>query len=79
MSPKQARFVAENAVDGNAAAAARRAGYSARSARVNGPHLLTNAAALEAPQPSHQPAHGLVRQGSDLPLSSVRRPSHSVP
>jgi len=41
MTPRQRRFVSEFAVDGNAAAAVRRAGYSARSARVNGPRLLT--------------------------------------
>ncbi|MCL4687195.1 MAG: terminase small subunit [Burkholderiales bacterium] len=54
MTPKQARFVAEYAVDGSAAAAARRAGYSPRSARVNGPRLLTNAAVREALAVSQQ-------------------------
>ncbi|MBX3674322.1 MAG: terminase small subunit [Burkholderiales bacterium] len=52
MNPKQARFVQEFLVDSNAAAAARRAGYSPRSARVNGPRLLTNAAIREALQAS---------------------------
>jgi len=54
MTPKQRRFVAEYAVDGNAASAARRAGYSPRSARVNGPRLLTNAAVREALQASQR-------------------------
>ena len=54
VTPKQARFIAEYAVDGSAAAAARRAGYSPRSARVNGPRLLTNAAVREALQASQQ-------------------------
>ena len=54
MNPRQARFIAEYAMDSNAAAAARRAGYSARSARVNGPRLLTNAAVREALQVSQR-------------------------
>jgi hypothetical protein len=54
MSPRQARFIAEYAVDGNAAAAARRAGYSPRSSRVNGPRLLSNAAVREALHVSQQ-------------------------
>jgi len=52
MNDRRARFIAEYAVDGNAAAAARRAGYSARSARVNGPRMLRNAAVREALQAS---------------------------
>ena len=48
MNPKQARFVQEFLVDSNAAGAARRAGYSPRSARVNGPRMLSNAAVREA-------------------------------
>lgn len=57
MSPRQARFVAEYAVDGNAAAAARRAGYSPVSARANGPRLLKNAAIREALAVSQRPVH----------------------
>ena len=39
--PKRQRFVEEYVVDGNATAAARRAGYSARTAKQQGSRLLT--------------------------------------
>ncbi len=43
LTPKQARFVEEYLVDLNATAAAVRAGYSPKSAHVEGSRLLTNA------------------------------------
>ncbi len=43
LTPKQERFVEEYLVDLNATAAAVRAGYSAKSAHVEGSRLLTNA------------------------------------
>ena len=43
LTPKQARFVEEYAQDHNGAAAAVRAGYAARSARVTASRLLTKA------------------------------------
>jgi phage terminase small subunit len=43
VTPKQEAFVREYLVDLNASAAARRAGYSAKHADVNGPRLLGNA------------------------------------
>lgn len=43
LTPKRARFVAEYLVDLNATQAAIRAGYSPRSAKVEGCRLLTNA------------------------------------
>jgi len=43
MTDKQRRFVEEYLVDLNATQAAIRAGYSARSARVDGPRMLSNA------------------------------------
>ena len=43
MNARQQRFVEEYLVDANARQAAIRAGYSARSAEVNGPRLLRNA------------------------------------
>ena len=43
LTPKQARFVEEYLVDLNAKQAAIRAGYSAKSAHVEGSRLLTNA------------------------------------
>lgn len=47
LTPKQARFVLEYLKDLNATQAAIRAGYSARSAEVNGPRLLGNARVAE--------------------------------
>lgn len=41
LTPKQQRFVEEYLVDLNASAAARRAGYSAKTAEWQGPQLLT--------------------------------------
>lgn len=43
LTPKQARFVDEYMVDLNASAAARRAGYSVRTAEWQGPQLLGKA------------------------------------
>jgi len=41
LTDKQERFCQEYIIDGNAAAAARRAGYSEKSARITGHRLLT--------------------------------------
>ncbi len=48
LTPKQQAFVDEYLVDLNASAAARRAGYSERTARQQGDRLLTNAAVQAA-------------------------------
>lgn len=48
LTPKQARFVEEYLVDLNATQAARRAGYSARTAEQQGPRLLGNAGVAAA-------------------------------
>ena len=51
MNNKQQRFVSEYMIDLNATAAAKRAGYSAKTAHVQGPRLLDNvsiAAAIQA-------------------------------
>ena len=48
MTPKQRRFVEEYLVDLNATQAAKRAGYSPRSARTRGSRLLRNAAVAAA-------------------------------
>ncbi len=53
MTPRQRRFVEEYLVDLNATQAAKRAGYSAKSARTRGSKLLRNpavAAAIESAQ-----------------------------
>ena len=62
MSPKQARFIDEYLVDLNAAQAAIRAGYSARTARSIGQENLTKpeiAAAIEAAQRSQSVRTGI--------------------
>lgn len=48
LTPKQERFVAEYLIDLNATAAARRAGYSAKTAEQQGPRLLGNVAVAQA-------------------------------
>jgi phage terminase small subunit len=48
LPPKQKRFVEQYLLDLNATQAAIRAGYSAKSARVDGPRMLSNAAISEA-------------------------------
>jgi len=53
ITPKQQRFVAEYQIDLNATAAAKRAGYSAKTAKSQGQRLLTNvdvAAAIQVAQ-----------------------------
>lgn len=54
MTPKQARFIAEYAVDGNGAGAAIRAGYAPGSAKVTACRLLTQANVREALAVSQQ-------------------------
>jgi len=48
LTVRQGKFVEHYALCGNAAEAARLAGYSARSARVTGPETLSNPAVKEA-------------------------------
>jgi phage terminase small subunit len=65
LTPKQERFVSEYLVDLNALQAAIRAGYSAKSAEVDGPRLLRNArvaAAVEAGKKKNATATGLRRK-----------------
>ena len=65
LSQKQERFVERYALCGNAAEAARLAGYSPRSARVIGPETLSNPAvkrALQARQRVFQAELGLTKQ-----------------
>lgn len=54
LTPKQKRFVAEYLVDLNATAAARRAGYSAKTADRIGPELLGKTCVSEAIQQAIQ-------------------------
>ena len=54
LTPKQKRFVAEYLIDLNATAAARRAGYSAKTADRIGPELLGKTCVSEAIQQAIQ-------------------------
>lgn len=65
LSPKQERFVAEYLIDLNATQAAIRAGYSAKTADVQGPRLLGNvrvAEAIEAGKAGRLKASGLTAE-----------------
>lgn len=65
LTVRQGKFVEHYALCGNAAEAARLAGYSARSARVTGPETLSNPAvkqALAARQRVFQQELGVAKQ-----------------
>lgn len=66
ISAKQARFVAEYLIDLNATQAAIRAGYSKKTADVQGPRLLGNVAV------SHAVADGTRKQLERADLSAAR-------
>lgn len=66
LEPRQLRFVAEYLVDLNACQAAIRAGYSPRTANVQGPRLLSNARIFAAV------VAGKERQLAHADLSAVR-------
>ena len=66
LTVRQGKFVEHYALSGNAAEAARLAGYSARSARVTGPQTLSNPAvkeALAARQQAFQAELGISKDG----------------
>ena len=66
LTARQGKFVEHYALCGNAAEAARLAGYSARSARVTGPENLSNPAvkdALAARQRVFQQELGVTKDG----------------
>lgn len=66
MTPKQTRFVAEYLIDLNATEAARRCGYSLKTAHAQGPRLLANAEVAKAV------AQGKSRQLNTADLSASR-------
>lgn len=66
MTPKQARFVAEYLIDLNATEAAKRCGYSPKTAKQQGSRLLTNADVAMAV------AKGKERQLAVADLSAAR-------
>lgn len=74
LTPKQERFVAEYLVDLNATAAARRAGYSAKTANEQGSRLLTNVSvryALEKAQKKRQERTEITQDAVLLQLSRL--------
>jgi phage terminase small subunit len=66
LTPKQERFVAEYLIDLNATQAAIRAGYSSRSANIDGPRLLSNASVAAAVE------KGKAEQLKEAGLSAAR-------
>lgn len=66
MNDKQARFVAEYLIDLNATEAAKRCGYSPKTAHVQGSRLLTNAEVAAAV------AEGQAKRLQTAELSAVR-------
>jgi len=65
LSLKQQRFIEEFLLDGNVTAAAKRAGYSVKSARVTGQETLSNPAvraALQTRQAAEAERLGITRQ-----------------
>jgi phage terminase small subunit len=73
LTPKQARFVQEYLIDLNAAQAAIRAGYSAKTARVIGHENLTKpdiAAAIEKARATHAERAGLT---ADWVIDELRK------
>jgi phage terminase small subunit len=73
VNEKQGQFVREYLIDLNATQAAIRAGYSAKTAHVNGPRLLTHAEvsrAIEAAKAERAAKNGL---DADWVLSRLRR------
>jgi phage terminase small subunit len=80
LSPKQRRFVAEYLVDLNGTQAAIRAGYSPRTAKVQGSRLLTNADVAQAVQAGQKRTLGKLevtaeRIMQELAAMSFVRPS----
>ncbi len=67
LTAKQIRFVSEYMVDLNATQAAIRAGYSKRSANVNGPRMLVNAGIAKA----IAEANAVVAKRNDLTVDDV--------
>ncbi len=66
LTPKQARFVEEYLIDLNATAAAKRAGYSERTAYAQGQRLLKNveiAAAIQKAQKARSELPRSIRTG----------------
>lgn len=73
ITPKQQRFVEEYLVDLNASAAARRAGYSPKTAEQQGPRLLGNARVAAAIQVGRQHLAERTARTVDEVMAEIRR------
>lgn len=73
LTPKQELFVAEYLTDLNATRAAIAAGYSARSAQVNGARLLTNAMVAAEIAKGHGKRIGKLELTADRVLEEISR------
>lgn len=71
LTPKQRRFVDEYLVDLNATAAARRAGYSAKTAEQQGPRLLVNVGVSSAIAAAQQERSERTRIDADWVLRTL--------
>lgn len=73
LNPRQQRFVAEYLIDLNATQAAIRAGYSAKTAHVNGPRLLGNASVAAAIERGKQKAANKLQITRERVLTELAR------
>lgn len=73
LTPKQKRFVAEYLIDLNATAAARRAGYSAKTADRIGPELLGKTCVSEAIQQAIQEREKRTEITQDMVLQETAK------
>lgn len=73
LTPKQKRFVAEYLIDLNATAAARRAGYSAKTADRIGPELLGKTCVSEAIQQAIQEREKRTKITQDMVLRETAK------
>lgn len=73
LTHKQARFVAEYLIDGNATRAASAAGYSARTAQEQGSRLLSNVMVAEAVAKGQKAALSKAGLSADLVRNRLRQ------
>ncbi len=73
LTPRQQRFVQEYLIDLNATQAAIRAGYSARTAEVQGPRLLGNVRVVEAIQSAQQALSERAECTQDEVMTDLKR------
>ncbi len=79
MNPRQRRFVEEYLVDLNATRAAKRAGYSARSARVTGYKLLQNPAVAAAVAKAQDKRTARTRVSADKVVTELAKVAFGDP